>query len=345
MRRHTLPGLAFLALVLPLLGAASAQSTPAGPATLADYPEPVASGKSIADGVEAFSEGNPLRLTATPVQLQAHEQLAAEARSLGLDVQTKTYRGVLTAVVATKQGTDRADETLVFGAHLDSMVGTVEGAYDNGTGVRTVMELARAFAKVPTHRSMEFHWYNGEEEGALGSTEVAKDYKARGVDVAAYLGFDMTGVAWPVGGTTSDKNCLCMWRGQRDAEFDDLLAQVNYDFLDFPQGRTEVSIEGRNVRNSDEASWADEGYRTLRWAGLRKAADYPQYHLPQDNLATIDATAGGREFFEQGMRNTVLSAYYTAAALDLEDLPAPQAVDVPADQRTPDHVRDNRRLR
>jgi hypothetical protein len=39
--------------------------------------------------------------------------------------------------------------------------------------------------------------------------------------------------------------------------------------------------------------------------------------MPQDNAATIDKVAGGRTFFEMGLRNTLLSAYYTAAALDL----------------------------
>jgi hypothetical protein len=97
---------------------------------------------------------------------------------------------------------------------------------------------------------------------------------------------------------------------------DGLLAEVNHRFLRFPSGRRQVSIEGNNVRNSDEASWAEEGYRTLRWAGLRKAADYPQYHQPLDNPETVDTVAGGRRFYEAGLRNTLLSAYYTAAAID-----------------------------
>jgi hypothetical protein len=63
-----------------------------------------------------------------------------------------------------------------------------------------------------------------------------------------------------------------MWRGAEDEAFDALLADVNYRFLKFPKSTQLVSIEGRNVRNSDEASWADNGYPTLRWAGLRKAA-------------------------------------------------------------------------
>ena len=221
------------------------------------------------------------------------------------------------------------------------MVGTITGSYDNGTGVRMVMELARAFAAVPTHRSMEFHFYNGEEEGALTSEQVAAEYEAAGREVSAYLGFDMVGIAWPLGVEATDRNCLCIWRGARDADLDDVLREVNFEFLGFPEGKRQVSLEGRNVRNSDEASWADAGYRHLRWAGMRRAADYPEYHLPQDTLETIFRVAGGRESFEEGIVNTLHSAYYTAAWLDLEDVDVPDAVEVAPEDMTPDALRDH----
>jgi hypothetical protein len=178
------------------------------------------------------------------------------------------------------------------------------------------MALARSFAHVRTQRTMVFAFYNGEEEDALASDQQAKAYKAAHRNVRAYLGFDMVGIAWPVGGTATDKNCLCMWRGPRDEDSEELLADVNFRYLRFPDAKRKVSIEGKNVRNSDEASWASAGYRTLRWAGLRAAADYPQYHQPLDNPDTVDKVAGGRRFFEAGLRNTLLSAYYTAAAID-----------------------------
>jgi hypothetical protein len=302
--------LALAAVVaLPLAGQAAAAPAKAGPKTLRDYPMPAATGKSMVDAVDAFSRTFPLRITATPTQLQATTAIENEVRALGYSVEVKTYRGVLQAVTATKKGTDKAGEAIVFGGHYDTMVGTVEGAYDNGTGTRMLMDLARSYAKVRTHRTLVFAWYNGEEEGAFASEQMAQDFKARGEKVKAYLGFDMVGIAWPVKGPLTDKNCLCMWRGARDEDFDKVQADVNYGFLKFPKGKQLVSVEGRNVRNSDERSWAAAGYPTMRWAGLRKAGDYPQYHLPQDNLLTMTTVAGGREFLEKGMRNTLLSAY------------------------------------
>lgn len=322
MRTRTLALSLSAFLVLPLAAGAAAAPAPApapkGPKTLRDYPVPPVTGQAIVDGIAAFSTAYRLRVTGSPAQRSATDALAAEARSLGYDVEVKTYAGALQAVVATKKGTSKAGETLLFGGHFDSVPQTVEAAYDNGSGTRMLMDLARSFAKVRTHRTLQFAWYNGEEEGALASDQMAQEYEKAGTKVTAYLGFDMVGIAWPVGGTTTAANCLCLWRGARDEAFDRLLAEVNYGFLKFPKGEQQVSIEGRNVRNSDEASWADAGYPTLRWAGLRRASSYPEYHKPLDTVARMEQVAGGREFLEKGMRNTLLSAYYTAAALDLQ---------------------------
>ena len=38
---------------------------------------------------------------------------------------------------------------------------------------------------------LEFHWYAGEEGGLLGSDAIAKQYKADGVQVKAYMQLDM----------------------------------------------------------------------------------------------------------------------------------------------------------
>ena len=312
MRRHALVLATALAVAVPV---AVADAAPRAK-TFRDYPKPPVSGKEIADTAISFSEEFALRVTATPVQLLATEDLVARLESYGLTVEVEAYNGVLQAVTATKKGTTKPDELVVMGAHFDVLPQSVEGTYDNGSGTAMVLALAKSFAKVPTQRTMVFSLYNGEEEGALASDEQAKAYAAAGRKVRAFLGFDMVGIAWPLGKASTNANCLCMWRGARDTDLDALLSQVTHGFLKMPSGKQQASIEGRNVRNSDEASWAAAGYRTLRWAGMRTAGSYPQYHMPEDNAATIDEVAGGRQFFEAGLRNTLLSAYYTAAAID-----------------------------
>ena len=315
MRRQALALVAATSVLVPLVG--SAHAAPAKKNPLAAYAVPQMTGKQLADKTIAFGTTYAGRVTGSPVQLNARDAIKAELTSLGYTVSVESYKGVLEAVTAVKKGTTQPDQIIMMGGHFDVLPQSVKGTYDNGSGTNMVLALARSFAKVKTRKSVQFNFYNGEEEGALASGEQATAYKAAGKKVSAYLGFDMVGLAWPLGKATTDANCLCLWRGSRDPQLDQVLADVNYGYLKFPAGKQKVSIEGRNVRNSDEASWADAGYRSLRWAGLRKAADYPQYHMPQDDETTIDTVAGGRKYFEQGLRNTLLSAYYTAAALDL----------------------------
>jgi hypothetical protein len=105
---------------------------------------------------------------------------------------------------------------------------------------------------------------------------------------------------------------------------------VNYDYLKLPEsdggaGREQtwpfgveggLCVCGPNVRNSDERSFADKGFFTMRWTGMHDAADYPGYHQPWDTVPLMEEVAGGRENLEQGTENTFLSAYYTAMVLD-----------------------------
>ena len=321
-RRTALAVVAAASLLSPVAAHAHAghdhhPPAPKPPRTLASYPKPTVTGKQIADGLDSFATTFAHRVTGTPIQTNATSALVAELKGMGYSVEVRPYKTVLQAIVATKKGTTKPSEIIAFGAHFDQVPQTLSGTYDNGSGTRMVVSLAKAYAKVPTRRTLQFMLFNGEEEGALASSELAADYKARKINIKAYLGFDMVGLAWPVK-TRTATSCLCMWRGAKDTDFDKLLADVNFKFLKFPEGKQLVSVEGRNVRNSDEASFADAGWPTLRWAGLRTAAAYPEYHMPNDNMATIDSVAGGRSYFEAGLYNTLLSAYYTAAALDLK---------------------------
>lgn len=292
-------------------------------------PEPPVSGKEMADAVAAFSEQYTGRYTGSPNEIAAGEALVAELESYGykteivLQPQAGEPFTLVKAIVATRPGATRPDEEILFTGHYDAFPGTVEAAYDNGTGTQMQLALAKSLARVPTNRTLTFAFYNGEEEGALGSGPMAAKYAEEGRKVRGVLGFDMVGIAWPVA-QPGDITCLCMWRGDDDEAFDGLLSHVAFNVLGFPNQENLVEVRGVNDRNSDESNWENAGYPTMRWAGLKKAGDYPEYHTPSDNMATIDTVAGGRSFFEQGMRNTLLSAYYTALALD-NDMPTATA--------------------
>lgn len=86
-------------------------------------------------------------------------------------------------ILARLDGTSRAAETVLIGAHWDGYgMGpadakgdrTRNAAIDNGVGTATLLELARAFARAPrTQRSLLFIGYTSEEDGLLGAYEYA----------------------------------------------------------------------------------------------------------------------------------------------------------------------------
>lgn len=349
-RRSLVRSLAALAVLVGLLtppgGQASAGHAGGEYFDLGALPGTDFNGKQIFDGLKQFVADYPVRITGTPNEIRAGQHLHAEMEALGYDSKTCSVPtnanvvcdegpGVgLKAIVATKRGTTRPDEWIMFIGHYDTVAAppfgnptTVDGAYDNGAGTNFIRYVAKEFADVQTNRSMVFVFYNGEEEGLLASQRHAQYLKNSGQKITAVLGFDMIGIAFPVASPKA-KNCMCMFHGADDAAVGQpLLDHVNYEFLGFP-GRglptsRDARLVGANTRNSDESSFNTQGFFTLRWAGMRTAADYIGYHKQNDTIETIVAEAGGETYYEQGVENTLKSVYYTALALD-NHLPVPE---------------------
>jgi carboxypeptidase Q len=77
------------------------------------------------------------------------------------------------------RGTEKPDEVVILGAHLDSWdLGT--GSTDNGTGSMAVLEAARTLAKLDLKpkRTIRFILFTGEEQGLIGSKEYVKVHKS-----------------------------------------------------------------------------------------------------------------------------------------------------------------------
>ena len=107
-------------------------------------------------------------------------------------------------VVAEIKGSERPDEFVILGAHLDSWeLGT--GALDNGCNAALVIDALRAIkaSGVKPRRSIRFVLFSGEEEGLLGSRAYAFDHRAELDQAAGVIIYDSgTGVTtgFSVGG-------------------------------------------------------------------------------------------------------------------------------------------------
>jgi carboxypeptidase Q len=93
--------------------------------------------------------------------------------------------------VAEIRGSEKADEVVIIGAHLDSWdLGT--GSTDNGTGSMAVLEAARALAKLNLRpkRTIRFVLFSGEEQGLYGSQEYVKAHENDLEKISAVLVHD-----------------------------------------------------------------------------------------------------------------------------------------------------------
>jgi Iap family predicted aminopeptidase len=138
-------------------------------------------------------------------------------------------------VVAEIRGSERPDEWILIGAHLDSWdFGT--GAQDNGTGTVSVLEVARALSslgKAP-RRSVRFALWGGEEQGLLGSYAYTQSHKNELNNCVAVLNTDNGAghpKGWKVEGRKDMKAAMQPWSDGllKDIGGGDLSMETTYD--------------------------------------------------------------------------------------------------------------------
>lgn len=139
-------------------------------------------------GLETMS-GSPARIYPYPYLVvdnetfnQMHRLLAAGER-VALEANVQNTLGsdsvMVYNTVAEIRGTEKPDEVVLLGAHLDSWdMGT--GTTDNGTGSIAVLEAARILAAsgMKPKRTIRFVLFSGEEQGLYGSRMYARDHAA-----------------------------------------------------------------------------------------------------------------------------------------------------------------------
>jgi peptidase M28-like protein len=115
---------------------------------------------------------------------------------------------VITNVIATLRGSVTPDRIYVVTGHYDSRVTDImnftsdaPGADDDGSGVATIMELARVMATRQPKSTIVFAAVAGEEQGLFGSNFMAQQMKAAGADVQGMFSNDIVGSSTADDGT------------------------------------------------------------------------------------------------------------------------------------------------
>nr|WP_315467916.1 M20/M25/M40 family metallo-hydrolase [uncultured Undibacterium sp.] len=140
--------------------------------TIQSAEEPIRISTSAPTSWENLPTLPDIKLAARQYQAIQKRIQQGEKVVLEFDIRNWFYPGPVNYhnIVATLPGTNKADEIIVLGAHLDSFDGGT-GAADNGTGFATVMEAMRLLAQagVKPRRSIVMIGFAGEELGLKGA--------------------------------------------------------------------------------------------------------------------------------------------------------------------------------
>jgi len=173
---------------------------------------------------------------------------------------------------------------VVSGAHIDSRntgsgagaTGVAPGADDNGSGSAVLLEMARIIGanKVRFDHSVHFLWFCGEEQGLLGSANLANAYANRGDDIVGMFNNDMIGYTSPQHGVT-----LSMMNRFATRELSE--ACMAFSAIYVPTLRSAFT----NACCSDQQSFFNAGFPS---AGIfetpTNSVVYPEYHRPGDTF-------------------------------------------------------------
>lgn len=110
--------------------------------------------------------GGKFGIRNNPISLQMSlNYITDRLKSYGYVVKEQKYNVdtmQLRNIEAEKRGTQKPDEIIILGAHYDSVFSS-PGADDNGSGVASVLELARLFSEQKCKRTIRFVFFASEE--------------------------------------------------------------------------------------------------------------------------------------------------------------------------------------
>src|SRR5262245_54376837 len=113
--------------------------------------------------------------------------------SLRFDIKNEFVKGPIPLynVLAEIPGTEKPEEMVIVGGHIDSWDGAT-GTTDNGTGTCTTLEAARLLMKAGAKpkRTIRFMLWSGEEQGLLGSQAYIRKHPEENERISAVLVHD-----------------------------------------------------------------------------------------------------------------------------------------------------------
>ena len=233
--------------------------------------------------------------------------------ALEFDIRNRTFPEGKTSynVVGEITGTDKKDEIIMLGGHLDSWHAAT-GATDNAIGCATMMEAARILKalNVKPRRTIRVLLWSGEEEGLLGSQAYVKEHFGTFENPKA--GYETVGGYFNIDSGTGRARGFAVFGPPEAAT---ILREAVVPFADLGVAGA-IATKSRGLGGSDHTSFNQAGlpgigvlqdpieYGTHTW---HTNLDTYERIIPEDaqNSATVIAAA----VYALAMRDELLPRY------------------------------------
>ena len=277
-------------------------------------------------GARPLPSGGMLGVRASAAARSATRSfLIDQFREIGYVAELHDY-GSGQNVQAVLPATSGGGETVLFGAHFDTVAGS-PGANDNATGVAAVYATARYLSTLPCRgRRVIFVLFDEEERGRIGSLAYARKLRDEGARVHSVHTIDQMG--WDMDG---DRRI--------EVELPDTGLRELYvaAATDLGWSTPSAAIARTNVSSTDHASFRPAFPAIGLTEEFRGGDTSPHYHQPGDTHATVN--------FDYLRNSTILIHHVFADLVSVTPLfahrvPAPQVV-----LRRPSEVDNVSRLR
>jgi leucyl aminopeptidase len=233
------------------------------------------------------------------------------------DVQVEQVTHLTTpqkSVVLTMTGSERPDEVIVLGGHLDSIANgsRAPGADDNASGIASLSEVIRVLLEnnYQPKRTLKFIAYAAEEGGLRGSGEIAQSHRRNNIDVLGALQLDMTNYK----GSADD---IYLYSDYTDAAQNEFLRRLIVTYQ--PGLRIGTSRCGYGC--SDHASWNRYGYAASFPFEARFDQANPSIHTAND---TLERSGGNASHAAKFSRLALSYAIELGSGTRVASSPAPQ---------------------
>lgn len=314
---------------------------------------PLPAGQVARDYVESYVMEHPYRLNDPATQDfmdAARDEMQSILESHNVSVERHDY-GTGVNMLGIIEGTENPEQWVVLSAHYDTTESTVYGAWDDGTGVGSLLALAEVLPDWSLPFTVVLAFFDEEEQGLVGSGRFVSEFNDdEEVDLVANINMDPPGLNWPCGDATGpfpvkiihdldkvDGGNLPRYSWLHDAlEYGLNVTEVPDEVRDYTPGIPIAAAAGEGLTGtSDHANFNAQDIANVYLGGtpttavgmddddpLVAALTFP-LHTPLDTLQATEARCtGGDGTLADGLHTTVTSVAHTLAYMGESGVPA-----------------------